>query len=212
MNHLEQGVADLFNRRMCDNLRLRGVGFHAFSLGGQDRDAADYLVSDSACFSLIEFKYTEAQFRDERNKPRREKLCTLLAANPRMRALHDQCHFIAWMDSGSQQLRCAPYRSQVCNQKVFSSCSAEAPDRSAAVSLDTYCNQFISPPPPRTAEKEPFVEYLHWLMTVASDSGRSTVSVLALEPDSCVAVELGSVEKAYDWMQKLSRPSGPRMF
>lgn len=208
MIHLEQSVADQFNQYMGSKLQERGKSFYSFSLGGQDRDTGDYLISDVNGFALIEFKYTEAQFKDEGRKSRREELCKLLGSDAKMRALHDQCHFIAWMDSGTGELRCAPYRSQICNQSVFSTCDAVAPD-SKHSSVRDYCDEFVTPPPERTASKENFETYLSWLMQRASGSDRSTVSLLARAPDSCFLIRLPSIEDAYNWMMNQLPP--PRL-
>jgi hypothetical protein len=205
MTHLEQSVADIFNDYMRDRCSGAGKAFHPFSLGGQDRDAgADYLISNAAGFALIEFKYSEAELANERDKPRRKQLCLLLHKSKKMRDIHDKCHFVAWMDSSSGALRCAPYRTEICNQQVFPSCNSlkrQRPLRSRRLLAKTYCDQFLSPPPDRYAEKAAFESYLAWLMRDASGSSRETVELMARVPGGCTAIRFDSVDAAYRWMQ-----------
>lgn len=205
MTHLEQSVADIFNDYMRVRCNGAGKNFHPFSLGGQDRDAgADYLISNAAGFALIEFKYSEAELASEGDKPRRKQLCLLLRKNRKMRQIHDKCHFVVWRDSSSGALRCAPYRTEICNQQVFPSCTAlkrQHPLRSKRLLAETYCDEFIFPPPDRYAEKAEFENYLSWLMKDASGSNKETVELMARGSVGCTAIRFDSVDAAYRWMQ-----------
>jgi hypothetical protein len=75
MKALEQAVADTFNDYMRDLCRNAEKAFLPFSLGGQDRDSADYLISNAEGFALIEFKHSELELINEGKKSRRKKLC-----------------------------------------------------------------------------------------------------------------------------------------
>jgi hypothetical protein len=205
MKSLEQAVADIFNDHMRYHCNGVGTKFQRFSLGGQDRDTgADYLISNSSDFALIEFKHSEAELVSERNKSRREQLCLLLSQNKKMRDIHDKCHFIAWRDSVSGVLRCAPYRTEICNQLVFPNCASlrrQRPLKSRRIAAETYCDQFVSPPPERHAAKGEFEAYLAWLMQDASGSDRETVELMAKGSVGCTAIRFDSVDAAYRWMQ-----------
>jgi len=207
MAHIEQSVADIFNDHLRERSRSAGSKYHYFSLGGQDRDAgADYLVSNSKGFSLIEFKHSEGQLRDEGTKIRREKLCTLLNLdkNKKMREIHDKCHFVAWMDSNTGIVKCAPYRFEICNRSIFPNCKKipnKEPLAGERIIADDYCEQFVSPPPDRYASKKEFEFYLAWLMKTASGSKKDTVELMTKSSSSCAVIRLESVDAAYQWMQ-----------
>ena len=205
MKSLEQSVADIFNEHMREKCNGAGTKFHRFSLGGQDRDTgADYLISNSSSFALIEFKHSEADLVSERSKSCREQLCLLLHKNKKMRDIHDRCHFVAWRYSVSGTLRCAPYRTEICNQLVFPNCASltrQRPLKSKRLPADTYCDQFISPPPVRHAAKVEFEQYLAWLMKDASGSSQESVELMARGSVGCTAIRFDSVDAAYRWMQ-----------
>lgn len=207
MAHIEQSVADIFNDYLSEQSKAAGSKYHYFSLGGQDRDTgADYLVSNSNGFSLFEFKHSESQLKDEGAKERREKLCILLNLdkNKKMREIHDKCHFIAWMDNITGVVKCAPYRSEICNRCIFPECEKIlnlAPLEKDRVIADDYCEQFISPPPERYANKKEFENYLAWLMKTASGSKKDTVELMTRSQTSCAVIRLDSVDAAYQWMQ-----------
>lgn len=204
MKALEQAVADTFNDYMREICRAAGKAFQPFSLGGQDRDSADYLISNADGFALIEFKYSEAELINEGKKSRRKNLCKLLQKNKSMQEIHDKCHFIVWRDSSSTDLRCAPYRTEICNQRVFSGCSCleeKHPIESKRVLAEKYGNEFIPPPPDRSVRKAEFEKYLAWLMKEASGSSSETVELMARGLVGCTAVRFESVDAAYRWMQ-----------
>lgn len=203
----EQAVADIFNDYMRIACHDAGKAFQPFALGGQDRDSADYLISNAEGFALIEFKYSELQLINEGKKPRREKLCKLLQENKEMRKIHDKCHFVVWMDSSSQNLLCAPYRTEICNRSVFAGCSslkAQRPIINRRMLAEAYGFEFINPPPERSARKFEFEKYLAWLMKEASDSSYETVELMARGAVGCSAVRFESVDKAYQWMQNIT--------
>lgn len=71
MKALEQAVADKFNDYMRDFCRYNGKTFQPLSLGGQDRDSADYLISSAEGFALIEFKHSETELTKEGKNSRK---------------------------------------------------------------------------------------------------------------------------------------------
>ena len=93
MDH-EQSFADNFNDYLREVSLAAGHTYYRFSFDGQDRDtAADYLISNSMRFALVEFKYTSSEIVRENRKPRRRQLCRLLSYSADMRRIHDACHF-----------------------------------------------------------------------------------------------------------------------
>ncbi|WP_295942331.1 hypothetical protein [uncultured Xanthomonas sp.] len=210
----EQAIADIFNDYMRERCQEQGQPFQAFGLGGQDRDAADYLIAGAHGFALIEFKHSESAITSEGKKPRRKNLCLLLQQDDSMRTLHDLCHFIAWEDRGTGDIRCAPYRTQVCNQHVFAECAGlrrKRPLKHKQLDATQYCNEFLRPPPHRYATKKEFERYLRWLMKDASGSENETVQLMARAPMGCATVRFESVDAAYRWMQdRLGFSSGMR--
>lgn len=212
---LEPEVANVFDRYMERQCIKAGVPYRSFRLGGQDRDAgADFLITDATGFALVEFKHSQAQLRDEGKKERRQRLCELLCSNPQMRAIHNQCHFIAWRDSATGKVHCAPYRSEICNHRIFPNSpllKTEAADTDARVTAVEYCEQFLNPSPERYAQKEEFERYLAWLMKEASASDRSTLSLMTYDDEGCQTIEFDSIDAAYTWLR--ARPDaqpGPR--
>lgn len=209
MTRIEQSVADIFNDYMRKQSEKSGSEYHYFSLGGQDRDAgADYLVSNSYGFSIIEFKHSELELKEEGSKKRRKNLCILLQLekNKNMREIHDKCHFAAWMDSETGEIKCVPYRSEICNRFIFPKCNEihqPAPMVEDRITAVDYCEQFIIPPPERYVTKQDFERYLAWLMKVTSGSKSETVQLMAKSLEGCAAIRLNSVDAAYQWMQKV---------
>lgn len=119
MKH-EQELANIFRAHMASKSIDKGYQFHTFSLGGQDRDAgADYLLTDSDRFTLIEFKYSDKDLISENKKTRRLTLCQMLPIRPDMESLHDKCHFITYSDSSDGSIKTNIYRKQICNTSVF---------------------------------------------------------------------------------------------
>lgn len=205
MRKLEQAVADIFNNAMRERCQSSGTTFHSFSLGGQDRDVgADYLISNAEAFALIEFKNSESELGSEGLKPRRRKLCMDLQANAEMRAIHDKCHFLAWRDSASGELHCAPYRTEICNVRVFPACKAlslRSPEIGNRMLAASYCADFISPPPERCSPKADFERYLAWLMRETSGSKSDTVELMARGSGAFTSLRFTSLDTAYRWMR-----------
>lgn len=201
MKH-EQAVADNFNRFLGRQASSFGKKIHTIALDGQDRDAGDYLLTDEDRFALIEFKSTEQDIKHESRKGRRLQLCELLEFNAKMKALHDQCHFIVWMQSSGVQLNV--YRYEVCNQEVFGGgCGLAC--KTASVGSRVHANQFAADlfgaPASRTLSLSEFEDYLAWLMVQASGGTRGTLELLIEDgsANELRLVQFESVRAAHDW-------------
>ena len=206
----EQGVADKFNRYLRDMGERKGITVHDFSLGGQDRHAgADYLLSDSSRFALVEFKFVEANIRDEIRKSRRLKLCQKLQVQPDMRQLHDLCHFVAWYDKPTLCVFTNVYRREVCNQRMFGSNSNLhdiSSDPSLRATAQNFAQEFLDTQSHnRSLNLQEFEIYLAWLLQTTSGASASSVELLTSDPlkeGELALVWFPSVEEAYRWMQE----------
>ena len=217
---MEQAIADKFNSYMAKAAQNFGARFSAFSLGGQDRDAgADYLLSDSSRFALIEFKANVTLLKTEAKKPRREELCRQLAGNPGMRDLHDICHYITFANDAGYVVTNI-YRNEICNKSTFpalldSECCT--PSRHMRLTAIDYSRSFFEPNSKATLGLEEFEQYLSWVMKETSGSTAGTVSLLVYDPDDLELkiAKVSSVAEAYEWMQAnlppapSDAPSGP---
>lgn len=215
MQH-EQSFADAFNAFMRRKATEHGCRFHSFSVDGQDRDAgADYLLTDSDRFALVEFKYSSDDLISEKHKPRRLTLCRGLALNGDMRSLHDRCHFISWAEGPSLSVKTNIYRHEICNRRVFGDSCGLSEISSCSVtraSAGVFATEFFSAPNPRSLSLEEFETYLAWLLTETSASTRSTLELIAHNPDSndLALIRLGSIAQAQTWVRNHVPPSRPR--
>jgi hypothetical protein len=204
----EQAVADSFNRLLRRYAQTEGVAFREFALDGQDRDAgADYLITDTSRFSLVEFKYSQRQIFDESKKPRRVNLCRLLEDLEIMRSLHDQCHFISYMNDVIKKMNINIYRKEVCNHRVMGrlcAVSDESPDEVSRLPINRFCQNFWDPTAGVGLDVDEFEAYLHWLMTEASSSSTSTLELLAVDDtdETGGLIEFSSVREAYNWFSE----------
>jgi hypothetical protein len=209
MRRHEQSVIDAFNQFLGEKARTKGSSFHSFSLDGQDRIAgADYLLSNGTRFSLIEFKYEEADIHAEAKKPRRLNLCLKLERDDDMRALHDKAHFLCWKDKRSKHLKLNIFRHEACNKTIFTSSSAadltsEAPDDSRRVLVSAFAEQFLLKSADVSLCIDKFERYLQWLLQGPSEGRNSSLELLALNPDQdeCAVLMFRSVRAAHKWLQ-----------
>jgi len=208
----EQGVIDAFNWHFFKKAAAEGKKVYPLALDGQDCYAgADYILSDSDRFALIEFKYTENEICSESKKNLRLSLCRQLLPNPRMSHLHDRCHFIAWRDSVSSQIKTNIYRLEVCNKGVFGpSCGLE--DKTATTTkrtlADRFIDEFLSQRSTRSLSLQEFEEYLIWLLQKASKTTKTSLELLSYDEVAgiCRTVIHNSIQDAYDWFQS-KKPS-----
>jgi len=212
----EQSFADSFNAFMRNQALNHGCRFHSFSTDGQDRDAgADYVLTDSDRFTLMEFKYSSTDLVSEKHKPRRLNLCRCLSTRQDMRTLHDQCHFISWTEDLSKSVNTNIYRHEICNRGVFGDAcglSDASPYTNARASARIFATDFFSPTGSRSLSLMEFETYLAWLLTETSESANSTLELVAYNPASnnLALVRLNSISEAQSWVQKHVSPPPPR--
>lgn len=185
MGQNEAGVTEVFVTELKELAHAAGIDFVPFPLGPLDR----HMLSDSLFannfdhFALVEMKFSDEQLKSEANKRLRvEALCKALAGNAEMRKLHEQCHMIAWSDVKTGELKCSPYRDQICNQSVLGpSCGLEVqfPDASKVVDVIQFGSDFFGDPAARCLAKKAFEKYAVWLLKVVSDSRIEQLKVIA---------------------------------
>lgn len=185
MGQNEAGVTEVFVAELRDLADAAGIDFVPFPLGPLDRHVlSDTLFANNFDqFALIEMKFSEEQLKSEADKRLRvEALCKALASNSEMRKLHEQCHTIAWSDSKTGELKCSPYRDQICNQHVLgASCglNVQSPDASKVVDVIQFGNDFFGDPAARCLAKGNFKKYVDWLLKVVADSRIDQLKVIA---------------------------------
>ena len=178
------------------------------SLDGQDRDAgADYLITTSSRFALVEFKYTDLNLPEEGGKIRRLNLCQELqkAGNSKMRSMHDKCHFVAWLQNPEQELNVNVYRLEICNKEIFGSeskLSCTHPQRAGRISAETFAAEFFENSKPRTLVLGDFEKYLSWLLQNPSGSESTSLELAFRDKTSPIFRQLvfKSVRAAHDWL------------
>jgi hypothetical protein len=202
----EQSVADEFNNFLQEQAKKLGATFHPFSLDGQDRDAgADYLITKSSRFALIEFKYEISDINKEKKKKRRLNLCKQLEIDPKMRLLHDKCHFIACLQSPDLKLIANIYRLEVCNASIFGkghNLSMSSPRESNRISAEKFADEFFNNSNSRNISLQEFEIYLAWLLQNTSSSSQSSLELACRDPkaNTFSFVTFASVRAANDWL------------
>ncbi|MEK6262819.1 MAG: hypothetical protein AABP62_29830 [Planctomycetota bacterium] len=206
----EQAVIDAFNGYFEREATRCGRRVRSFALDGQDAIAgADYILTDQSRFTLIEFKYSQDELINEGKKPLRLQLCSALVNAPKMIALHDQCHFIAWAqrEPGQLKVRCNIYRLEVCNQHVFGrkcGLTDEMPAEKHRMFAKAFTCDFFSPVGRQCSlSLHEFECYIAWLLREGSGSQKESFELLTDDrsSDECALVTFSSVRAAYDWMQ-----------
>jgi hypothetical protein len=212
----EQSLADCFNSYMRKVACELNKHVLSFALDGQDRVAgADYLLSDTSRFAMVEFKYLEGDLKSERFKPRRLALCKGLQLQVDMRDRHDLAHFIAWgsaiggVESHRQSrhsglLQINTYRNEICNCSVFgASCGLHRSPLESGRGrelAEAFATEFLTKDS-RSLSLHEFEKYLAWVLEDTSESSSSTLELLISDPDFCCLVELNSIAEAHAWMQ-----------
>ena len=193
-----------------------GCRFHSFSLDGQDRDAgADYLLTDSDRFAIVEFKYTQSDLVSEKYKPRRLTLCQKLLSHDDMRAPHDRCHFVSWTEFPLNLIRTNIYRNEVCTQSVFGSACGLPTQRATEgtrAAAGFFADDFFSIGGSRALSLTQFETYIAWLLTETSASTRSTLELIAYNQlsNDLALVRLNSIAEAQSWVRTHISPPRPR--
>jgi hypothetical protein len=213
----EQSFADTFNTFMRGKASEYGCRFHSFSVDGQDRDArADYLLTDSDRFAIVEFKYSSSSLVSEKYKPRRLKLCQKLVLRQDMQSLHDLCHFISWTEGSSMSVKTNIYRHEICNRGVFGDgcgLSDSSHFLSTRASAGLFATDFFNPIGSRSLSLAEFETYLAWVLTETSASTKSTLELVAHNPASndLALVRLNSIAEAQTWVRNhVAPPPSPR--
>ncbi|HDR9064461.1 TPA: hypothetical protein QDB03_006154 [Burkholderia vietnamiensis] len=215
MQH-EQSFADIFNAFMRSKALEYGCRFHSFSLDGQDRDTgADYVLTDSDRFSIVEFKYSQGDLVSEKYKPRRLTLCQQLLHRDDMRALHDRCHFISWAEGDLREVKTNIYRNEICTQAVFgSACGLPALNPTAATraAAGVFAQDFFGKNGAKSLSLMEFESYVAWVLTETSASTNSTIELVAHNPTSndLALVRLNSLAEAQEWVRAHASPPPPR--
>lgn len=214
MQH-EQSFADIFNAFMRSKALEYGCRFHSFSLDGQDRDTgADYVLTDSDRFAIVEFKYSQGGLVSEKYKPRRLTLCRQLLRRDDMRVLHDKCHFISWADGDSRAVKTNIYRNEICTQAVFgSACGLPAlnPTSATRVPAAIFAQDFFGKNGAKSLSLVEFESYVAWVLTETSASTTSTIELIAHNPTShdLALIRLNSIAEAQEWVQAHVSPPPP---
>lgn len=214
MKH-EQSFADIFRNFLQAKAPEYGCRFHSFSLDGQDRDAgADYVLTDSDRFAIVEFKYTQSDLVSEKFKRRRLTLCQELLKRPDMLAFHDRCHFVSWTEGPSRQVKLNIYRNEVCTQAVFGSAcglAALTPNATTQTLAGQFSREFFNPNGTKSLSLAEFEQYIAWVLTETSASTRSALELVAYNPTSndLALVHLNSIAEAQRWVQAHVPPPPP---
>lgn len=214
MQH-EQSFADSFNEFMRSKAVEHGCRFHTFSLDGQDRDAgADYLLTDSDRFAIVEFKYSQSDLVSEKHKHRRLTLCQKLLNREDMRILHDRCHFVSWTENPSKLVKTNIYRNEICTQTVFGgSCGLPTlmATHSTRASAGAFADDFFSSRGSKALSLEEFETYIAWVLTETSASTNATLELIAHSRTSneLALVRLNSIAEAQSWVRTHVTPPQP---
>ncbi|MEI8673095.1 hypothetical protein P4S52_15725 [Vibrio sp. SA48] len=206
MSH-EQSYADIFRDFMREESDRLGYRFHAFSLDGQDRDVgADYLLTDSDRFSIIEFKYDDNKLITEKFKPRRLTLCQKLLEREDMTTYHDKCHYISWTDSDTGDTEMNIYRYEICNKFVFGNDSGlltSCPISSKRFSAESFSEGFFESNKNSLSLAE-FEAYIMWVLTETSASTKNSLELLVRNPNKKTlnTKTLNSLQEAQKWVQE----------
>lgn len=211
----EQSLADEFHEYMRRQSKKYGCRFHSFSLDGQDRDVgADYLLTDSDRFTIIEFKYSEKELVNEKHKERRLKLCIKLEKFKDMCSLHDKCHYVTWLDSLNGLVNTNIYRFEICNSKIFgATCglTSSTPEIAERIPAKKFASDFFSPGGSRSLSLKEFEDYLAWVLTETSGSEKTTLELVARNTKSndLALVRLGTISEAQKWVKEHTEPPKP---
>ncbi len=225
----EQSLADNFNAFARDEAAESGRQVATFSLDGDDiNTGADYVITDSHRFAIIEFKYNEELIGREARKPRRLTLCEKLAEDAPMRALHDRCHFVAWGEDPAEGQRVFThiYRGKVCTHDVFgAACTwSSSPLPRSEQTAGQFVRAFLDGTHAPALNKTEFETYIGWVKTQTSGSNEATIELVASrrEGGELYLLRFASIQSVYDWAQRTfpqpppaglgnaSRPAGRR--
>jgi len=203
-------LIDGFLKWLCNIASEKRKKCIAASLDGQDRDVcADYLVTNSMVFVLIEFKYQEKDIATERLKSLPEELCRKLLEAEEMKKIHQLCHFIAWSIDFNRKMRILfnTFFNEVCNKKALNSSSSDL--QQMPLTTERFCesrfaDNFFSNK--LGVRYEEFERYIDWLLELKSDdrSGGNDKSLefllLAGDSDNFILEGFQSLQELKNWL------------
>jgi hypothetical protein len=222
MLDMEQATIDGFNKSMSAYAQSMAQPYDYFSLAGQDRDAADYLLSTQNQFALVEFKFTEKTLDAESKKWRRLKLCQALQQESaaRMVSLHDKCHFICWVnqiDLNTLETQLNIYRHEVCNCQMWRGTAdhgmtTKLPKVSTRLRGEAFAGNFFTKPPKLSLGFLEFKEYIDWLLKIpGGKNGQVSLQVIVKDPrNHWTYKHFSSLDALHAWINTPPSPSsGP---
>jgi hypothetical protein len=113
----ESQIIDFFSGYLKDAFQQRFGSNAPYSVGNfsgsQDRKFSDFFAGTDSKNILIEFKENKIEYKKEKIKPLRKKLCVKL--DEKISILSRQCHFIGWgKDRIDTAVELNPYIDLVC--------------------------------------------------------------------------------------------------
>jgi hypothetical protein len=214
----EQSVIDAFSNYFLKKGQSLGKNTNRFSLDGQDSIlGADYILTESTNFALLEFKYEDRDLKAEGDKELRKTLCLMLDSETIRRNQSLQCHFIAWSEKRLEKrsIFFNKYYPEICNNVIFprSGLRNSNPDTSSRGSADNLIEQFFEGS--IGSSFGVFNRYVNWLLRIGGKEG-ANVEVMLDNPDSnkFEILEFNSLDLLNNWLiqngpQPESSPSSP---
>ncbi|MFZ3516592.1 hypothetical protein LC147_26325 [Vibrio harveyi] len=200
---LEDSVIDIFRKRVEKLARKVDKQVITSPLNGQDRElGADFFLSETTKFAIIEFKYRECDIKTEVRKDLRKLLCENLQEDVLYKNLHINCHFIAWSTKEKKpNVEMNFYCNEVCNKSIFKDSNTlnETSISDTRQSDIDFINEFLSGN--KGLKYKAFYKYINWLFEVAGDtSGR--FELLFEHPDQNIidSVPITSLAQLKEWL------------
>ena len=209
----EQSVIDAFFDRFKEAASNNGSQLFRCSLDGQDiSTGADYLITESTWFAMVEFKYQERQIADENTKPRRLALCKALDTEVFRLSQHVSCHFIGWSTPNPRTVLLNIYRNEVCHQALWPSQSGlllAKPETKTRIEADKFMVNFFKLDDSAGSSFEDFDNYLTWLLGMGGGNGSTDIELLLYNPgdSQCLIHDFSSLAALKTWLD--NNRSGP---
>ncbi|MEZ8185568.1 hypothetical protein ACED29_07045 [Shewanella sp. 5S214] len=201
----EKSVENIFKDNFEEAAREKGYIYTSASLDGQDRlVGADYLFTNHASFSIVEFKYREGDLLSEVKKEKRLQLCKALHENTKIRPLHNKCHFAAWSDNKEEiTIEANIYYNEVCNKEFWgdSFSHIESPTINTRQSENDFIDSFLVGK--EGASFKVFNEYMQWLLNLGDETNTNGyLELLVSNPFNrrAAGVPFTSVEMMQKWV------------
>lgn len=211
---MEQAIADIFNEHFRDWCRQQGKRPIVASLAGQDEKmGADYLISDSSMFALIEFKFLERKLKVENVKDLRLNLCIRMEQESDIVESHDKCHFISWASNPLSDMIINIYRKEICNKQIWrnDNLAAEKRDITCRLNAHEFIEDFLNDPPIFGLDHDKFSSYVRTLSEISEGgSGGGDRLFLLIRDDTrkrLGMVLLSSVLELKEWLENNPRPA-----